>query len=86
MDDVQFRATMDLLAGLSVPFARLDLSMVDEAITDCRRVHTVAPILDPTAYRDGMDRLRDNEKFLRAVRAFSQSLKELQPAGKGEGA
>jgi hypothetical protein len=45
----------------------------------CERFETIAPITEPTAYaRGGLDNLRDQADFLRAVDGFVTALHRLE--------
>ena len=59
-----YELQMDLLATAAKIVMHLDLDWLAETVV---RAHTVTPILDPTAYRDGMGNLRDQERLIRAA-------------------
>ena len=43
---------------------------VTEMLQHIGHIHTVAPMLDPTAYRDGMGNLDEQEALLRGLTPF----------------
>ena len=60
----RYEAEMNVLVSMARMILILDL---DWMLATVERAHTTMPILDPTAYRDGMGNLRDQEKILRAA-------------------
>ena len=62
---------MDKLAKLGRDAATID---IDWLLATVGRAHTVGPILDPTGYRDGLGRLRDQERLLRAAKPFRDAV------------
>lgn len=75
----EFKATMDLATS----GARMLLALGDQ-LEECLDVVSyrgaLAPIVEPTAYmRGGMERLSDQERFLRAAIRFRDACEALRP-------
>lgn len=73
-----WRPTMDrlcMLAGL------LRDEPIAEMIQAIDHLHAIAPILDPTAYRDGMNNLEAQTKLLRALLRVQAVVREMAPRG-----
>lgn len=51
---------------------------VTDMLQHIGHLHTVAPILDPTAYRDGMGNLEQQEKLLRGLATFVKAVQEIK--------
>lgn len=49
---------------------------VDELAAVISQAHAVMPIVDPTAYRAGLENLSDQQTILKAIRRAQQTLKE----------
>jgi hypothetical protein len=70
----RYEAEMNVLASMARMVLILDLDWMLETV---QRAHAVSPILDPTAYREGLGNLRDQEKILRAAMGFRDAAREV---------
>ena len=54
---------------------------VTDMLQHIGHLHTVAPILDPTSYRNGMGNLEQQEKILRGLSPFVNAVRAIKQEG-----
>ena len=72
MDDEQYAQTQGQIMLLASALLALDL---DGFLARIGRAHALAPILDPTLYRDGVGNLTKIEDVARALRQAQASIR-----------
>lgn len=73
-------SAMDLLVA-QVCTLRAMRPLVEKIIRVCEHAEAVAPILDPSSFQSGAHRLRNNQKFLFALRSFLDAIETLRSEG-----
>ena len=82
MDEIRYLAEWARIQPLV--FLVVDIP-VTEMLQQVTRMHTIAPILDPTAYRNGMRNLEEQEALLRGLAAFVNAAKCVRKKAAGGG-
>jgi hypothetical protein len=72
-------AVRDLAVNAGRMALVVDLEQIDAALAEADRSLALGPVLDPTAFRVGVDELERQVKFLRSFRAFRAAVEELRP-------
>lgn len=70
----EYVAEMSQLVMICRLVLRIDFAGLENTIS---KAHTVGPILDPTAYRDGMRNLKDQEQIVRAAKRFREDIEKV---------
>ena len=75
MDDIRYLAEWARIQPLILLVADIP---VTEMLQQIGHIHTVAPILDPTAYRNGMGNLEEQEALLRGLAPFVKAARRVR--------
>lgn len=75
MDNATYKQNL----GLAMSLVRsLDVIPAREMLDDLERIDTLAPILYPTEYRDGMANIEPQRKLLRAIASLQAAVADLR--------
>lgn len=75
----KYQVQMNAVVSICRAVRKLD---VDWMLATIERAHAVSPIVEPTAYRDGVENLRDQERILRHVKALKDEMDAMEREGR----
>lgn len=71
----RYKQQMDLLVLAARIVGDADLEWLQKTV---ERAHSVVPVLDPTAYRNGLEELKTQERFLKAARPLWEEVRKMR--------
>ncbi len=78
MTDNEFNMLWSVILSLARTAQPIPVDQVQLLIETANRADAIMPILDPTAYRDGMDNLEDQRILANGFLAFRRAVEEVR--------
>lgn len=78
MTDDEFKVLWSLIVGLAQSAQLIPVEKVEMLIETAIRAHNIMPILDPTAYRSGMQNLDDQKTLAEGFLKFRKAIEQVK--------
>lgn len=83
--EVDSWAVIECVSNIARQAMYITPEMVWRVLGEMTRLHTLGPILDPTAYQSGMGNVVNLERVLGAFATFRDELEQVRGRGRQEG-